>query len=159
MANENIMDISFDCYIAIDFPDEKSSSLLSYQTMKYKFNCNSLVKFIHFMVWYDNNEEYHVEKQSNFPLQLSTACNSIPAVKNNIPYHCHAGEEYAQCCRRVRRGVCGMGERSERQCVALSWHFSVSALCVKMINVNIRPFILFHIRNFHILRQKSRYSA
>ena len=40
-------------------PKTSGKTVLSYHTMKYKFNCISLVKFINFRVWYDNNEDFH----------------------------------------------------------------------------------------------------
>ena len=39
---------------------------ISYQTMKYKFNYTSLVKFLNFMVWYDNNEDFHAGEAVRF---------------------------------------------------------------------------------------------
>ena len=46
-----------------DVSSNIGETVLSYQTMKYKFNYISLVKFINFRVWYDNNEDLSI---SNF---------------------------------------------------------------------------------------------
>ena len=149
----------FHSIVTMPLISQMKNHLHCYRTKRWNINLTAILLLNLFISWFGTITMKNTTLRSSpiYPLQLSTACNGTPTVKSNIPYHCHAGEEHAQCCRRVRRGVCGMGERSERQCVALSWHFSVPALCVRIINANIRPFILFHKWNFHRLRQKSWY--
>ena len=50
-----------------DVSSNIGETVLSYQTMKYKFNYTSLVKFLNFMVWYDNNEDFHAGEAVRFP--------------------------------------------------------------------------------------------
>ena len=49
-----------------DVSSNIGETVLSYQTMKYKFNYTSLVKFLNFMVWYDNNEDFHAGEAVRF---------------------------------------------------------------------------------------------
>ena len=53
-------------------PKTSGKTVLSYHTMKYKFNCISLVKFINFRVWYDNNEDFHAWGAVRFFLAVVT---------------------------------------------------------------------------------------
>ena len=59
-------------------------TVVSYQTMKYKFNYTPLVKFLNFIVWYDTMKTSTLERQYDFPLPPPRACISIPTVKSNI---------------------------------------------------------------------------
>ena len=59
-------------------------TVVSYQTMKYKFNYTPLVKFLNFIVWYDTMKTSTLERQYDFPLQPPRACINIPTVKSNI---------------------------------------------------------------------------
>ena len=65
----------------------KSSSLLSYQTMKYKFNCISLVKFINSWVAFPGNHE--LCQTTNIATRLATIIwdGQLPTTVESVNRH------------------------------------------------------------------------